>query len=64
MVFGIKWIGDGEWGMEAMLRVLGVLLGGVRERAEMRPGDCVGCLWAQRKDPPDVSVLWILSLNS
>lgn len=24
--------------MEAMLRVLSVLLGGVRERAEMRPG--------------------------
>lgn len=30
--------------MEAMLRVLGVLLVGVGERAEMRPGDCVGCL--------------------
>lgn len=29
-----------------MLRMLSVLLGGVRERAEMRPGDCVGCLWA------------------
>lgn len=46
MVFGTKWIGDGEWGMEAMLRVLGVLLGGVGEWAEMRPGDWVGCLWA------------------
>ena len=46
MVFGTKWIGDGEWGMEAMLRVLGVLLGGVGERAKMRPGDCVGCLCA------------------
>ena len=32
--------------MEAMLRVLGVLLGGVGERAKMRPGDCVGCLCA------------------
>lgn len=30
--------------MEAMLRVLGVLLGGVGEWAEMRPGDWVGCL--------------------
>lgn len=29
-----------------MLRMLGVLLGGVRERAEMRPGDWSGCLWA------------------
>ena len=46
MVFGTKWIEDGEWRMEAMLRVLGVLLGGVRERAEMRPGYCVGRLWA------------------
>lgn len=32
--------------MEAMLRMLSVLLGGVRERAEMRLGDCVGRLWA------------------
>ena len=38
MVFGIKWIGDGEWRMEAMLRILGVLLGGVGERAKVRPG--------------------------
>ena len=35
--------------MEAMLRMLGVLLGGVGEWAEMRPGDCVGCLWAKKK---------------
>ena len=35
--------------MEVMLRVLSVLLGGVRERAEMRPGDWVGRLWAKRK---------------
>ena len=32
--------------MEAMLRMLDVLLGGVGERAEMRPGDWVGCVWA------------------
>ena len=32
--------------MEAMLRVLGVLLGGVRERAKMHLGDDVGRLWA------------------
>ena len=38
MVFGIKCIGVGEWRMEAMLRMLGVLLGGVGERAELRPG--------------------------
>lgn len=38
MVFGIKWIGVGEWRMEAMLRVLSVLLGGVRERAKDAPG--------------------------
>ena len=44
MVFGIKWIGVGEWGMEAMLRVLGVLLGGVGERAEVLLGYCVGRL--------------------
>lgn len=30
--------------MEAMLRVLGVLLGGVREWAEMLLGDWSGCL--------------------
>lgn len=49
--------------MEAMLRVLGVLLGGVGERAEMRPGDWCGRLWAKRKDPQDVSVPWILFLT-
>ena len=38
MVFGTKCIGDGERGMEAMLRVLGVLLGGVRERGCDAPG--------------------------
>lgn len=32
--------------MEAMLRMLGVLLGGVGERAKMRPGDWSGRLWA------------------
>ena len=46
MVFGTKWMVDGARGMEAMLRMLGVLLGGVGEWAEMRPGDWVGRLWA------------------
>ena len=32
--------------MEAMLRMLDVLLGGVGERAEMRPGEWCGRLWA------------------
>ena len=35
--------------MEAMLRMLGVLLVGVGEWAEMRPGYWVGCLWAKKK---------------